>query len=73
MLSREVRENPVLSDRSKRHLSLLEQYSVFIILFKVVILSILMLVHTASLNDQETELATCSIVYLTPISNKSSF
>lgn len=32
-----------------------------------------MLVPTASLNDQETELATCSTVYLAPISNKSSF
>lgn len=72
-MSSEVRENPILSGRSKRHLSLLEQYSVFIILFKILTLSILVLVPTDSLNDQETELAACSIVYLASFSNKISF
>lgn len=40
------------------------QYSVFIILFKILTLSMLMLVPTASLNYQETELATYNVVYL---------
>lgn len=64
VLNRKKREDPVLSGRSSQTLSLFVQYSVFIILFKILTLSILMLVSTASLNYQETELATYNVVYL---------
>lgn len=42
-------------------------YNVQYLLFKILTLSLLMLVPIASLNYQETELATCSIFYLTYI------
>ena len=54
-----------MSGRSEETLSVSVQYSVLTTLFEILTLFVLMLVpNTASLTDQETELATHSVVCL---------